>query len=223
MLKIILKIFFILLVLVLVSTTLYWTIIRYWLVGSHQYKEIPNSDFPIHIEEYLIQKPPKDIKLKVIKNSIYIKQNLENDKNICSHKLSGIVKIGINLDFKPSEAESLATAAYNSMTSSHIKQNKSDIPFSTLYTKTQYSQRTDTRTDYYSYKFKEPKLRLAKLGCIEYFMKSNSNYHGYCDMGNYWQNNARVWYSYAYNNKACFWQIHNAIEKTINNILIKEK
>lgn len=217
------KIFFLIFIVLTISTMIYWAIIQYWLVGFHPYKEIADSEFPVHLEGYLINKPPKDIKLEIIENSIYIKQNLENDKNICPHELSGIVRIGINLNFKPSEAESFATAAYAFMVKTHTLQNESDIPSSTLYTKTQYSPRTDTKSDYYSYKFKEPKLRLAKLGCIEYFMGSNSNYHGYCGMNNYWVNDTRIWYRYAYNNKKCFWQIHNAIKKTINYILVKEK
>ena len=218
-----LKLFFIVLILGAISTVAYWAIIRYWLVGFHQYKSIADSDFPIHMEGYLVKKPPKDIKIEVIKNSIFIKQSLENDKNICPNKLSGIVRIHINLNFKSSEAELLADAASTFMMETHVKRNKSDIPRSTLYTKTQYSPRIGTRSDYYSYKFKEPKLRLAKLKCIEYFIESNSDYHGYCDMSNYWQNDARMEYKYAYNNKICFWQIHNAIEKTINTILTKEK
>jgi len=221
--KLSLTLLVIILILLTILTIGYWGIIRYWLVGFHPYKKIADSDFPVYMEGYLINKPPDDIKLEIVKNSIYIKQNLENDKNICSHKLSGTVKININLNFKPAQAESLAAAAYAFIIGHQTLQNESDIPLSTLYTETSHSPRTGTKTDHYSYKFEEARLRVADLGCTEYFMESNRNYHGYCDMNNYWLNNARIRYSYAYNNKACFWEIHNAIEKTINNILIKEK
>ncbi len=211
------------LILATISTMIYWAIIRYWLVGFNQYPSIKDSDFPVHMEGYLVKKPPKDIKLEIIENSIFIQQNLENDKNICSHKLSGIVRIHINLNFKSSKAESIAATADAFMIGSHTLQNESDIPSSTLYTNTQLSPRTGIKSDYYSYKFQQLKLRLAKLGCIEYFMGSNSDYHGYCEMHNYWQNDARMEYQYPYNNKICFWEIHNAIEKTINHILIRNK